>query len=357
MVEEARAFSVEEDEDDSFPVQSIARLCQLGLLTAPLPETLGGEGLVTEPSQAVTLCRLLRTLGSASLPVGRLYEGHVNALLLILTYGTSEQIQAAGAAVWAGNLLGVWNTERGDGLRLIGDETGGILRGGKVFASGAGYIEHPLVTARTRKGETFMVLPDLQIGKRADLTPWRAHGMRASATGNVDFTGLSVSRDQVLGGDGDYLREPLFSTGAWRFATVQAGAVAYVFDLLRDHLRDTRRDGDPHQLARIGTAAIRVESAFQWVEKAACIAADHAQDTDKKVAFVNLSRLAVEEAALDVMQLAQRSIGLAGFLRTHPLEKACRDLATYLRQPAPDLALTKAAAYTLRADQPSDRLW
>jgi alkylation response protein AidB-like acyl-CoA dehydrogenase len=357
MVPEARAFSAEQDEDNSFPVQSLARLCQLGLLTAPLPEAVGGEGLATEPRQAPTLCRLLQTLGGASLPLGRLYEGHVNAILLISTYGTSEQIREAGSAVQTGSLLGVWNTERGDGLRLLGGRNGGILRGEKVFASGAGYIERPVVTARTPQGQTFMVLPQLPIGKRANLDSWKAHGMRASATGKVDFSGITVSGEQILGGDGDYLREPLFSTGAWRFAAVQAGAAAYVFDLLRGHLSDSRRDSDPHQLARVGTTAIRVESAYQWVEKAACLAADSTLDGDKRIAYVNLARLAVEEASLEVMQLAQRSIGLAGFLRTHPLEQACRDLATYLRQPAPDLALTRAATYVLRSDRPSDLLW
>lgn len=357
MVPETRAFAAELDEDNSFPVQSLARLCQLNLLTSPLPQTSGGEGLATDPNQASALYLLLRTLGGASLPLGRLYEGHVNAILLVATYGTSRQIAEIATAVTRGSLLGVWNTERGEGLRLLGGENGGILRGGKVFASGAGYIERPVVTAKTAQGETFMVLPQLPIGKRATLDSWKAHGMRASGTGDVDFSGINVSGEQILGGDGDYLREPLFSGGAWRFAAVQSGGAAYIFDLLRDHLAKCHRDKDPHQLARVGTTAIRVETACQWVEKAARISTDPIVDGEKKVAYVNLARSAVEEASLDVMQLAQRSVGLAGFLRTHPLEQACRDLATYLRQPTPDLALTRAAAYVLRSDQSTDLLW
>ncbi len=58
-----------------------------------------------------------------------------------------------------------------------------------------------------------------------------------------------------------------------------------------------------------------------------------------------------------MITLAQRSIGLAGFLESHPLERLMRDLATYLRQPAPDFALTGMAAHALAADEPPHALW
>ena len=47
--------------------------------------------------------------------------------------------------------------------------------------------------------------------------------MRASATGSVDFSGLPVEAIEIVGGDGDYERQPAFSGGAWRFAAVQLG--------------------------------------------------------------------------------------------------------------------------------------
>jgi hypothetical protein len=37
-------------------------------------------------------------------------------------------------------------------------------------------------------------------------------------------------------------------------------------------------------------------------------------------------------------------------MRPAPLERIARDLATYLRQPAPDRALTEAAAWVLAAE-------
>ncbi|MEJ0019977.1 MAG: hypothetical protein WDN25_26190 [Acetobacteraceae bacterium] len=48
------------------------------------------------------------------------------------------------------------------------------------------------------------------------------------------------------------------------------------------------------------------------------------------------------------MQHVQRSLGLAAFGTGNPVERICRDLATYLRQPAPDEVLTSAAAHYAR---------
>jgi hypothetical protein len=48
------------------------------------------------------------------------------------------------------------------------------------------------------------------------------------------------------------------------------------------------------------------------------------------------------------MRLVQRSLGLSAFRHGNPVERICRDLGTYLRQPAPDAVLTEAAAHFAR---------
>jgi hypothetical protein len=52
------------------------------------------------------------------------------------------------------------------------------------------------------------------------------------------------------------------------------------------------------------------------------------------------------------MRHTQRSLGLGAFIAGHPAERLCRDLATYLRQPAPDEVLDVAAAYYFAAKLP-----
>ncbi len=346
------------DHDGAFPSDDIAALRAGGLLAAPVPAALGGVGLGTSLEGALPMLQVFRRIGHASLPLGRLYEGHVNALKLVFRYGGPAQRAHFAREAHAGRLFGVWNTEIGEGVRLA-DAADGLRRldGSKVYASGAGYVERPLITARLADGSVQMVVPLLVAGERADLSGWVAHGMRASATGTLDFTGIEVDGNELIGAPGDYLRQPAFSAGAWRFAAVHLGGIERLLDELRRHLQRTRRDADPYQLARVGQAAMAAETAHLWLERASGLAEDPAAEPDMAVAYVNLARLAVERAALDVLELTQRSIGLAGHLRSHPVERLSRDLATYLRQPAPDRALAQAAAYVLASPEPAVELW
>lgn len=73
---------------------------------------------------ALPLLEVFRRIGHASLPLGRLYEGHVNAVKLTLRYGGPAQHALLVPEVLPGRLFGVWNTEAADGVRLI-DTPGG----------------------------------------------------------------------------------------------------------------------------------------------------------------------------------------------------------------------------------------
>jgi alkylation response protein AidB-like acyl-CoA dehydrogenase len=342
------------DEDGAYPSADVAALHESGLLTAVLPPECGGTGL-----SGLSLSEVLRSIGSGSLPLGRLFEGHVNAIELVLRYGNRGQIELLAKEAQAGKLFGVWNTDDSNGLRLIQRHGRTWLEGRKILASGAGHIERPLVTATDADGRRLMVLPKLDAPGRADLSGWRAQGMRASATGAIDFTGVEIKPIEIVGREGDYERQPWFSVGAWRFAAVHLGGMERLFDLLRRHLQETNRGNDPHQSARLGGAAMAVETARLWVTQAATItgAPLGSRLPEQLFSYVNLARLAVEAAALDLMQLVQRSVGLQAFLRPNPIERISRDLATYLRQPGPDRALMDAAAWILAKPLGAQDLW
>jgi alkylation response protein AidB-like acyl-CoA dehydrogenase len=354
VAEKAFARAADYDEDGAYPAADVAALHEADLLTAVLPVKCGGAGLT-----GLSLSEVLRSIGSGSLPLGRLFEGHVNALELVLRYGNHQRVELVAEEARAGKLFGVWNTDDAKGLRLIHRHGRSWLEGRKILASGAGHIQRPLVTATDQKRRRLMVLPKLDAPDRADLSRWTAQGMRASATGAVDFTGVEIAPLEIVGNEGDYERQPWFSAGAWRFAAVHLGGMERLFDLFRQHLRETNRGDDPHQAARLGRAATAIETARLWVAQAASIAEAPlgARAPEQLVAYVNLARLAVEAAALDLMQLVQRSVGLQAFLRPNPIERISRDLATYLRQPGPDRALTDAAAWILAQPVGVQDLW
>jgi alkylation response protein AidB-like acyl-CoA dehydrogenase len=225
-------------------------------------------------------------------------------------------------------------------LRLHAD---GRLEGGKAFCSGAGAAAHALVTAESSAGAQMLILPVDQA--RVSAGNIQLAGMRAAVTGSVDFTGIRVTAADFLGAPGDYLREPVFSAGAWRGSAGAFGGLTALVKLHRREMLERKRDADPAQRARFGQLMIAHETARLWLANAARRACLEDGPAAEVVAYVNLARLAVEAACLEGMRLTQRGLGLGAFIAGHPAERICRDLGVFLRQPAPDETLDKAAAY------------
>ncbi|OJW23132.1 MAG: hypothetical protein BGO51_04665 [Rhodospirillales bacterium 69-11] len=329
------------DRDAAFPGEEVARLRGAGALTVPLPVATPTR----DDAAADRLASVLMLTGEGNLPVARVLEAHLNALHLIARFGGPARLAEAVAATEGGALFALWVTDPPEGaLRAV--RAGATLRleGGKQFCSAAGHATHALVTAEMEDGRRMLVLR-LSAGERVTPLPAPLQGMRAALTGAVDFTGCEVPDSALLGAPGDYLREPDFSAGAWRGSAAAAGGLIALVDATIAQLRSSGRFDSPHTRARVGTMLAGREAARLWVQAAARCAEDPAADTDHRVATVGLARIAVERACLEAMQLAQRSLGLTAFRVGNPVERICRDLATYLRQPAPDEVLTEAATW------------
>jgi alkylation response protein AidB-like acyl-CoA dehydrogenase len=276
--------------------------------------------------------------------------------MLVGLYGTDAQRAAFARAVRAGALAGVWGADGAD--PLVADVSGESVRlqGSKILASGAGLADAAVATARTADGPLMVMLGRLP-AQRIDVSAWTPLGMTGSATGRVDLTGLSVPAESVLGRAGDFLRQPSFSGGAWRFCAAHLGAAERLLDLYRTHLVERGRADDPYQLQRIATCTTAVTTAAFWVSDAARRLADPEQDATRTVAFANFTRTVTERAALDVIETVERGIGLSALVRPHPAERVIRDLSTYLRQPVPDLAMADAARAVLASDRQTAELW
>src|SRR4051794_908240 len=179
-----------------------------------------------------------------------------------------------------------------------------------------------------------MLVLRLGRGERVQTLPAPLSGMRAAVTGAVDFDGCETEPDSLLGEPGDYLREPDFSAGAWRGSAVAYGGLVALLDAAVAQLRSTGRLDSPHTQARLGHALIARETAGMWVARAAHAAeSPRAQAPRTRISTVGLARIAVEQACLDAMQHIHRSVGLSSFRQGSVIERVCRDLQTYLRQP------------------------
>ena len=353
----------ETDDDGLFPESVFGWLAEAGLLAVTLP---GGD-LDDKLPNTAGLLQLLKRIGTGNLAVGRVYEGHVNALNLVGQYATPTQKRTWYADVTQHHrLFSVWNTQAGDGVRIHALGQGRyVLEGSKTFCSGSGWIHRPLVTGELlgaeQVGWQMCIIPT----ERVKAIPqngrfWQPLGMRASVSYKLDFTGVELTDDDLLGQPGDYFRQPYFSGGAIRFAAVQLGGAEALFDATRSLLVSMNRTDDLFQRARLAEMAYLIESGNQWIDTAGRKADAWRAlggEADRIVAYANMTRTAIEEICLRAMQLAERSVGARGLMRPLPFERIHRDLTFYLRQPAPDATLIDIGQYVLKNETDGHDLW
>jgi alkylation response protein AidB-like acyl-CoA dehydrogenase len=338
-----------------FPVESVKLLRAAGLLRPFAPISAGGDIFPDRQSQYMSMMSVLRIVGRADLSVGRLYEGHVNALLLFDWFGTTVQCAVLHQQLHDGALFGVWATEPPPGVGLSGVNEIWTLEGAKSFATGAGGLTHAIITAKPSGGPRQLVIVPADEAARTDLSQWRMRGMRATGSGMYDLSCVSVGPNALLGNGGDYDLEPDFTTGAWRFTAVQLGGVEALLTETRAAMTAAACE-DPLQRAKFADAVVAARSAYLWVRECAMRAA--AGDEDGP-AFARMTRGVVERAALDVMELASRIIGTRSAIDGQRIDKIIRDLSVYLRQAGPDYAKDQAAIAWLDHDAwgSGDVLW
>jgi alkylation response protein AidB-like acyl-CoA dehydrogenase len=341
LLPDMRGRASDLDRACGFPWADLESLRRCGVLTATLPRELGGLDLGAD------LFDLLRLVGRGNLAVGRLVEGHYNALRLIARYGTREQLARAAADAAEGHLFGIWNTEAAPGVQVAD----GALSGRKINCSAAGAATRAVITVGG-SDESRMLLVRLKPGERAGAMPGRLQGMRATQAGWIDFELYRPHDEDWIGQPGDYMREPEFSAGAWRTLSVLVGGIEDLSATLRTQLRARGRDGAPLQADRIAQSLIAEQTALLWARECARLVQTDADAADM-TGYVNLARRAVEMAGITVIELAQRSLGLGAFIEGNPAERLLRDLATYLRQPAMDEALGEAAAHFVARPLPN----
>ena len=359
------------DHHGAFPVQEFKRMAEVGLLAAPLMPEFGGLGLGIDAGLTHEMLLLLKKIGWGNLAVGRLYEGHINALQLLQTFATPQQIACyAEDARDHHRIFGVWNAEAKDGVKVIPLNAEQYqLQGSKTFCSGSGYVERPFVNGALPDGGWQMcIVPMEQVETVSDAAWWQPAGMRATASHKVDFSNVELDARSVIAKPEDYNRQPWLTVGSIRFAAVQLGGAEALFDATRQYLHSLNRTDDPYQEARMGQMAISIETGNLWLKGAAEMIADYAPTfcgdahqahpkDDRLVSYINMARTAIEQICMDVIQLCERTVGTRGLLPPYPMERIIRDLSLYLRQPGFDASLQGVGKYAFSHPQQRSITW
>jgi hypothetical protein len=336
-VDAIAAGATELDRAPCFPRQAFDALAAAGALYS----TLGAarEGAPVRPGWD-----LLRRVAAADASVGRILDGHMNAIERLEVAADPALSDRELAAVDGGRLFGVWGADPGpeDGspARLHEAATGLVLRGAKTFCSGAGGVDAALVMVGNDDGTApALVLLDCGGAVEVDRDWYRAAGLRASESHRVVFHDSPVTA--VLGEPGELARDPWFSRDAMRTAASWAGMVDAAASGALDDLAARRAD-DP--LARL--AAGRIEAARgtvdAWLERAATVAdaAVRGGGVDPRSTSIAM-RAEIDRAAKAILESAAAACGSHPFVTGGRLDRARRDLETFLLQHRLDPLLTR----------------
>jgi hypothetical protein len=353
------AEAAELDRAPRFPREAFFELADAGALTATI-------GAVREERSVRAEWELLRRVAAADASVARVLDGHLNAVERLEVAAEPELRERELAAVAAGErLLGVWGADpgpgEGDPARLAETGAGLVLRGVKTFCSGAGGVDAAMVMVGNDEGEPpALVLLDCGAEVEVDRGWYRAAGLRASESHRVVFHDAPVTA--VLGGPGELARDPWFSRDAMRTAATWAGMVDAAVDAALDELATRRADEPLAQLAagRIEAARGTVDA---WLERAADIADAPVAPLDPDGLQLDphsgskcrrsprstsiAMRAEIDRAAKLVLGEAAAACGSHPFVTGGRLDRARRDLETFLLQHRLDPLVAKLGVESL----------
>jgi alkylation response protein AidB-like acyl-CoA dehydrogenase len=294
---------------------------------------------------ATTELSLVRLVAAADGSVGRIFDGHLNAVERLAVQAPGALRDRELALVLAGELLaGVWGGDP------VGDEgrpatvAGDVLRGVKTFCSGAGGLDRAAVLARDEDGgPPLLVWIDVADSSHVEVdTSWyRGRGLVASVSHRVVFHDAPVVAR--LGGPGSISLQPWFGRDALRTAASWAGMAdtAVRETLATLAARPTRSELEELAVGRILTAQHTIDV---WLDHAA-MAMDRAAPELGSVALH--ARAAIAARCRELLDEAARSCGSRPFARAQALDRARRDLELFLLQHRLDPLLARAGRLAL----------
>ena len=330
------------DREPRFPVAAFQALGEAGALEATIGAARAGDPVLPE-------WRLLRRVAAADASVGRILDGHLNAVERLEVAADPDLRQGELARLAGGErLLGVWGADPGPGegqpARLRDDGAGGLkLRGAKTFCSGAGGVDAALVMVGSDDGEA----PRLALVECAEIEVdrdwYRAAGLRASESHRVVFDDAPVLG--LLGEPGELGREPWFSRDAMRTAASWVGMLDAAAAAALAELARARSEAPLGQLAagRLGAVPGTCAAGVLRGAEAAAAGAEL-----KPVAIA--MRAEIDRAAKALLETAAAACGSHPFVTGGRLDRARRDLETFLLQHRLDPLLARLGAERLRAE-------
>jgi alkylation response protein AidB-like acyl-CoA dehydrogenase len=342
---EVRDFAVKEiaphvmewDENQTFPLEIIKKIGELGYMGAIFPEEYGGAGL-GYVEYSIIIEELSRVDGS----VGIIVAAHTSLCSNhIYKAGTEEQKQKYLTKLASGEWIGCWSlTEPEAGSDAAGTRTTAVkegdcwvVNGSKTFTTNAHYADVCVGMAMTdraaaRHGISAFILekdtPGFRPGKKENKL-----GLRASATGEVIFANCRIPQSQLLGKQGEGFVDSLriLDGGRVSISALSIGMAQGAYDAALKYSKLRKQFGRPisefqaiqHKLVDMAT---KIDASRLLTYRAAKMI-----DAGKRVTRESaMAKLFASEAAVWIANEAVQIHGGYGFIKDYPVEKFYRDV-------------------------------
>lgn len=324
------------DKTHTYPVDSVKKMGDLGLMAIDTPEKFNGTGL-DYLAYAIAMEEVSRGCASTGVILSvnnSLYLGPINK------YGTDEQKEKYVVPYTTGDIVGCFAlSEPGNGSDAGAASTtardGGdhwILNGTKSWITNSYEASAAVVFATTDKSlkhkgiSAFIVpkdTPGFTLGKKEDKL-----GIRASSTANLIFDDCKIPKENLLGPLGAGFKIAMTTLDAGRIGVAgQAIGIAQAsIDCAVDYaLKRTSFNKPIAQLQaiqmKIADMEMRLESARLLNYKAACLK-DNNKPYTKEAA---MAKLAASETATFCAHQAIQILGGMGYVSDMPAERHYRD--------------------------------
>jgi alkylation response protein AidB-like acyl-CoA dehydrogenase len=322
------------EEDAEFPRDVFRTLGELGFLGMPYPEEVGGAGQPYE-----VYLQALEEIAAAWASVGVGLSVHVMSCYPLATFGSAEQRERWLEEMLAGDLLGGYALSEAEAgsdpgamrTRAVPGDDGYRVSGSKAWVTHGGEADFYTLFARTSEDRSGGISCFLAPGEAPGLTvatPERKMGLTGSTTATLDFDGVALEPERLVGAEGQGLPIALqaLDSGRLGIAAVATGLAQGSLDAAVAYAKERETFGRPiidHQ----GLGFLLADMAAA-VESSRAVTLEAARRRDRGLPFArqaSIAKLVATDAAMKVTTDAVQVLGGFGYTKEFPVERHMRE--------------------------------
>jgi len=324
------------DDEEYFPVETMKKMGELGLLGIYIPEQYGGSGFGYF-EYATALMELGKVCGGVGLSVAAhnsLCTGH------IYYHGSEEQKQRFLPKLTSGEFIGAWGlTEPNTGSDAMRMKTTAVKDGNDWIINGAkNWITHGLsgdvavVLVRTgelldSKGITAFIIEKGMPGFSAVKIKDKL-GVRASETAELIFDNVRVPNENVIGevGMGFVQAMQILDGGRISIAALSCGVARGAYEASVKYAKEREQFGKP--ISQFQAIAFKLADMATEVEAAELLTFQAAYLKNNKLPMTREGAFAkyfASEVSVKCGNEAVQIMGGYGYTKEYPAEKFLRD--------------------------------